>query len=131
MVAITRFFQKVSLDLVGFSASALCAIHCMVLPILIMAGTIGGFGLAHNHTLENIILALSAVIGLVSLVPAFINQHRKIFPLLIFAGGLTIILISRFIEGGFWEMITTTTGACLVATSHFVNWRYSRTACRF
>src|SRR5688572_19641027 len=96
MVALIRIFRRVSWDLVGISTSTLCAIHCLVLPFLVMMGSMSGYGMVHNHRFENVIIAVSAIIGLSSLIPSYLNHHRKLSPLYVLLAGFVLVLFSRF-----------------------------------
>lgn len=129
MVALIRIFRRVSWDLVGISTSTLCAIHCLVLPFLVMIGSISGFGVVHNHRLENVILAVSAVIGLSSLIPSYLNHHRKLSPLYVLLVGFVLVLFSRFNVNTHAETILTTFGASAIAIAHLINWRLCKTEC--
>jgi hypothetical protein len=120
VVALTRLFQRFSLDLLGISASALCAIHCAIFPILFLFGFIGA-DVAHNHKVENYILLGSAVVGMLSLLPAYL-RHKKMLPLAILLLGLALIGISRLVHA---ETFFTVAGACLVAGAHYLNWKIS------
>ena len=126
MVALSRFFSRFSWDVVGFSASVICAIHCLALPVLLMVSSISGLQVLHNHTIENFVLAFSAAIGSVSIIPGWRKHHRKTAPLFVFGCGLSMIIISRLDLALLAETLLTTVGAVLIATSHWVNWRLCR-----
>lgn len=129
MVALSRFFRKVNLDVVGFSASSLCALHCLLFPAFVLAGNLSVSAAVHNHAFENIILAISAIVGVSSLLPAYFSHHRSGRPLILFAAGMLVILLSRLTSGIALEVSLTTSGAALVALSHFQNWRRCQTEC--
>jgi hypothetical protein len=129
MVALFRIFRRVSWDLVGISTSTLCAIHCLVLPFLVMMGSMSGYGIVHNHRLENVIIAVSAVIGLSSLIPSYLNHHRKLSPLYVLLAGFVLILFSRFNVNSPAETILTTFGASTIAIAHLINWKLCRAEC--
>ena len=126
MVALVRLFRRVSWDIVGISASTLCAIHCLVLPLLVMMGSISGYGIVHNHTIENVIIGFSAVIGFSSLVPAYLGHHRRPAPLFVLVIGFLLITLSRLSISNLLETVLTTTGAATVAIAHLLNWRICR-----
>jgi hypothetical protein len=129
VVALNKFFGKITWDLVGFSTSALCAVHCIAFPILVLFGSFSSLGIAHNHALENGILLVSAIIGISSLVPSYMNHHRRRTPIAIFLTGFLLIIISRLPVSELWETALTTVGASTIAFAHVVNWKYCRMFC--
>lgn len=129
MVALVRLFRRVSWDLVGISTSTLCAIHCLVFPVLVMLGSISGYGIVHNHRIENVIIAISAVIGLSSLIPSWLSHHRKSTPLYVMAAGFVLIVFSRLTVSNQLETFLTTLGASALAFAHYLNWKLCRTEC--
>lgn len=127
MVALKAFFGRFSFDALGFSASAICAIHCLAVPAIALFSSWTPSGIAHSHNLESVILVASTFIGSVSIVPAWLRHHRKALPLVVFVIGLALITIGRFHITMLTEAIVTTSGALMVAFSHYLNWRYCRT----
>ena len=126
MVALSRFFSRFSWDVVGFSASTICAIHCAIVPLVILYTSMAGNDLVHNHTVENIILIFSATVGAISLFPAYRKHHQRLGPIAIFLFGIGGIILSRFHWPLLTESLQTTGGAITVATAHFINWRLCR-----
>ncbi len=126
MVALRRLFRRANLDVFGFSASAVCAVHCMAVPLLLIMGAFSPAHLAHNHELESGILLVSAVIGTFSLVPSIIRTHNRKMPLILFLLGMAAIVAGRFSLPLLWESLLTTVGAGLVALAHYQNWRVCR-----
>lgn len=126
MVAISRFFSRFSWDVVGFSASAICAIHCLIVPCLLLFSSFSGVELLHHHGLETVILFFSMAIGSISLIPSLIKHHRKTLPLVLLAAGLSFIAIGRFDVPLIFETLFTTLGAVVVASAHYVNWKLCR-----
>jgi hypothetical protein len=126
MVALSRFFSRFSWDVVGFSASLICAIHCLAVPVFLMISSITGLQALHNHSIENFILAFSAAVGSVSIIPGWRKHHRKIAPFIVFGFGLSLIVISRLNLALLTETLLTTGGALIIAASHWMNWRLCR-----
>lgn len=126
MVALRKLFQRANLDVFGFSASAVCAVHCMVVPLLLIMGSLTPTHLAHNHEVENAILLVSVILGSFSIVPSMIKIHNRRMPIVLFAAGIIAIVAGRFALPLLWESLLTTLGACLVALAHYHNWRICR-----
>jgi hypothetical protein len=127
MVALIKLFRRISWDYVGISASTLCAIHCLVFPFLVMLGSVSGLGMAYNHKYENVIIIASAIIGFTSLVPSYLNHHRRLNAITAFLVGFSLIIFGRFNVPVFLETVLTTLGASVVALSHLINLRLCRT----
>ena len=126
MVALRRLFRRANLDVLGFSASAICAIHCMVFPLLLVLGFLAPGHLVHNHEFESGILVLSGVLGSFSLIPSMINTHGRRAPFILFLLGISAIAAGRFSVPLLWDSLLTTAGAALVALAHYQNSRICR-----
>src|SRR4051794_26168842 len=121
MVAFQRFVSKLSWDMLGFSASAICAIHCMAVPAFLLLSSFSGSTALHNHTLETVILLFSTIIGSISIIPSYLKHHRKVVPLATFLLGISLIAVGRLQFPVLVETVLTVGGALLVATSHWIN----------
>jgi hypothetical protein len=113
------------LDKAGMWTSAICAIHCIALPMLITASAFSGLVFLNDPRIENSILAGSVLIGTGSLFPSYFH-HRKIFPLLVLLFGFLLIGLSRFMVNDN-ESVLVASGAASVASAHFLNFRFCRT----
>jgi hypothetical protein len=126
MVAITRFFSRFSWDVVGFSASTICAVHCLVVPLLLMLSSFSGLEVLHNHRVETFILVFSTTIGSISIIPGWRKHHGKLLPVFIFITGIAFISFGRLPIDPLAETVFTTGGALLVAIAHWINWKLCR-----
>jgi hypothetical protein len=126
MVAFNRFFSRFSWDVVGFSASAICAVHCLVVPVLLLLSSFSGSEFLHSHWLETFILVFSAAVGSASIIPSWFRHHRKHLPVLIFIFGVLFIAWGRLDVSLLAETLLTTAGATLVAIAHWLNWKFCR-----
>jgi len=111
------------LDLFGFSTSLLCAIHCALIPVVLTFSMLEGLHFLVDPTIEKTILCISLLVALVSLLPTYFRHHHKLFPLLIFGFGLTLIAIGRMELPMMVEVMLTSIGAGCVAIAHLINWR--------
>ncbi|NJL77157.1 MAG: MerC domain-containing protein [Saprospiraceae bacterium] len=119
-------FLSLHLDFLGFSASMLCALHCLSLPFLLSISTMGSLQWLDNFGVELVFISVSFVIASWSLGQSYFMQHKKLDALLVVIIGFVLILISRFVVDSA-EVIFTTLGGLLVAVAHFVNWKLSKT----
>ena len=113
------------LDKTGIWMSALCAVHCLVLPVLLSMSVFSGLAFMENERIENMVLIISAVVGAASLIPAALRHHRKFTPIFLLLCGFLMIAFGKFLFHEF-ESVLTSSGAGLVALSHYVNFRLCR-----
>ena len=113
---------KFNWDFLGFFASFLCAIHCVLLPLILAVFPVLGVGLSHNHELENVLILGSLIIAVISLGLGFKNQHGNLMPLALFALSVVIFANSYFLDhhSFFGEMLHFAGGAMLLV-SHILN----------
>ena len=69
-----------TLDKVGIAVTSLCAIHCIMLPVLLPILPLLGLTWVHNHAFERIILLITMVLGFITLFAGFHRYHRKLYP---------------------------------------------------
>jgi hypothetical protein len=118
----------------GSIASVICAVHCALTPLALLAlpviaahswdGLDGMFGAFWVDTTEWVflgVIALLAGFGLIATYP----RHRDIRPALITAGGLLVLTVSHLgIEpGGSQEVFLDVSGASMIALAGFWNRR--------
>ena len=104
--------------------TTLCAIHCLLLPLILPLLALAGLAFIGEDLLENTILGLSVAVGLWSLIGGA-RKHgewRLLVPLL--AGAL--IYSQRDILGHLGEPFIILLGASLIIYAHWSNLRRSR-----
>jgi hypothetical protein len=110
------------LDKAGIVTSALCAVHCIAIPIIISMSAFSSWAFLHDERIENVVLILSCIIAVFSLVPSYLKHHRKLTPIVILLFGFLLIGLSRIlVEVN--ESVFSSSGATLVASAHFLNYR--------
>ena len=88
--------SKISrLDMIGFSASTICAIHCALLPFAIVLLPLLGLEFIANPVIEYSLIGLSLVIGLYTLKNGYFYHHGRLYPVLIFLTGLAVVVIGH------------------------------------
>lgn len=130
------------LDLIGFSASTICAIHCAIMPFIIVSLPLLGLEFIANPIIEFIILGLSLVIGLFTLRAGYFEHHGKLTPALLFVLGMSIVISGHFLfhdhanveEAGehfdeYLFFIIAPIGAMMIAYAHFINRKWTKTKC--
>ena len=123
------FNEKGVLDYTGAAVSWICALHCLAMPFLLTLLPLVGLGFLADENVERLIILSSGILGLFSLVPAFLKRHGKYQPLLLFAAGIGLIIISHlFFEDLFgWKVLIILSGAALITIAHLLNRRYCKT----
>ena len=104
------------------AVSALCAIHCVVMPLIVGSLAAAGIGWLHNEALEWLILGTSLAIGLRALLPALRHRHGKKGCLWLFSGGMASILLGRLAQhGSLPDTPFVIFGAVLIISAHAMN----------
>lgn len=119
-----KFFQP-HLDFFGFSASMLCAVHCMAVPLVVTFGALSGLAWLTNPWVEITLIAASIWIASWSLTRSYFKYHRRFTAISIVAGGFALLIVSRFVAHE-WEPIMAVLGGVTIATAHWINWRLCR-----
>lgn len=114
--------SKSLLDRLGIWASSLCALHCLLLPILIPVLPYVSASFFADDWFEKTILSLSMIIGFWALLSGFYRYHRQLYPLYsLLLGGL--IYWNKDMFGEAYEPFTIALGAILIVAAHVVNIR--------
>jgi len=114
-----------TLDKVGIAVTSLCAIHCIMLPVLLpLLPLLPLLGLTsvHNHALERIVLLVTMVLGFITIFAGFHRYHRKLYPFYsLFLGGF--IYWQKDLLGHEYEHYVLIVGAAFVVFAHVLNIR--------
>jgi len=115
-------------DKTGATVSWVCAVHCLAMPFIISFLPLLGISFLAHEGIEYIIIGFSIVIALVSLLPAYFRQHRKIRTLLLFISGICFFIFADilFEESLTGKITFVLIGASLVTSAHFINRRLCR-----
>ncbi len=113
---------RVLFDKVGITVTSLCAIHCILLPVLLPLLPLLGLTVSHNHAFERLMLLFTMVLGFVALFIGFHRYHRKLYPFYsLFLG--VFIYWQRDVWGHQYEHVVLVIGASLVVLAHVMNMR--------
>lgn len=114
-------FFSLNLDFLGFSASMVCALHCMALPLVMTFSALSGLAWLENPWIEAIFIGLSFGIASWSLTRSY-RLHQQMAAIRIVVIGFVFIIVSRFADHG-WEPILAAVGGMTIAGAHWKNWR--------
>ena len=116
------------MDKLGIWVSGLCALHCLLLPLMLPVLPLIASSFLADAWFERTILSLSLIIGLTALLVGFFKYHRQLFPLYaLISGG--IIYWNKDIFGHEYEPVTIAVGASLIIAAHLINLKLCR-ACK-
>ncbi|MBN7823775.1 MerC domain-containing protein [Bowmanella dokdonensis] len=108
------------LDKMGIWTSSLCALHCLLLPILVPLLPYVGATFFADSWFERSILTVSLMIGFWALLSGFYRYHRQLYPLYsLVLGGL--IYWNKDMFGEAYEPFTIAVGAVLIIAAHVIN----------
>lgn len=116
------------LDQAGMVASSLCALHCLAMPLAVGVLPLLGLGFLADEQTEWTLIAITLLLGLISLLPGYLRRHRRWQPLAMFVFGAGMILAARllFEESEAVELIGVASGGICLTAAHAMNLRYSR-----
>ncbi len=111
------------LDKLSIAASLLCAIHCVLLPLVFTTLPFLGIELMKNIFLELVTVAISLMIGGWAIWKGYKNHHRNLLILILFIVGITLMVTGNFVNEKGNEMFLKFSGAALLVTAHVYNWQ--------
>lgn len=112
---------KINWDGLGIATSLACAIHCIVLPLVLTSLPLFGVNIIHNIFFEWGMIALAFVVGVYSLVHGFKTHHRNAIPVFLFVAGFILLISKQFFlnkEGYF-----LVPAVILIISAHYYNYR--------
>ena len=115
----------ISLDVLGFSGSFLCAVHCLAIPVLVSFGALSHFHLHITFAWEWVLFMLLLAIAIASLYGSYRHNHRDPRPLVVAAVSVLLITIGEFYHHGAGHLISGV-GGLFLASAHLLNWTMLR-----
>lgn len=114
--------NKGILDLLGISTSIVCAIHCILPPVIMSYTALGTIPFIDNIGFEISILISAVVFAGWSLIPSYkIHCHRG--PVIIAALGVSLFVLAHLAHGSAIEVVVLLIGGTLLSTAHYWNWK--------
>ena len=140
--------KKINWDALGITTSVLCAIHCALLPLLVVSLPVLGINIVHNVSFEFGMIGLAFVIGTRALWHGFRppvgppaplcpgrpsdfrpsgshHHHGRLLPLLLFSGGIILLLAKQIWHQ--YELRILPFAVLLILSAHILNFRRCRT----
>ncbi len=116
-------FIRLHLDFIGFTASLLCALHCVALPFLLSLTPLAGLQFLDNIYVEYAMIIISFLIASYALVRGYRKHYQKPLALLLVLFGFILIGAGQVLQAEWKEIILTSFGAITVAIAHLINWK--------
>ncbi len=142
MIKTIKHNMSLKLDLLGFSASTICAIHCALMPFIIVFLPMFGLQFIADPLVEYIFIAVSLIIGAFTFRHGYFNHHKKLYPFLLFLTGFFIIVAGHTLfhnhsheinsnhefsdTDNILFLLIAPIGAFIIAASHLINRRLSK-----
>ncbi|GAA5132275.1 MerC domain-containing protein [Thalassotalea piscium] len=108
------------LDRIGITATSLCALHCILLPVILPALPLLGVSFLADHVWEHVFLIITAVLGSIAMLSGFKRYHRKLYPFYLLILGVIIYWQKHDFSEAVQPFIIAL-GALLIVTAHFLN----------
>jgi MerC mercury resistance protein len=118
-------FFRFHIDSVGFWTSLVCGLHCALVPFMLTFFSWGYLTMLGSTVLETIIISVSFLLAVISLLPGY-SDHKKRTPIVYVLVGFILIGFGRLDIARLWEMLLTPSGAVMIASAHFFNWKFSK-----
>ncbi|MBN9385703.1 MAG: MerC domain-containing protein [Chitinophagaceae bacterium] len=116
--------RKINWDILGISASIICAIHCAILPLLLVSLPVLGVNIIHNAAFEYGMIVLAFLVGSLALLHGFRHHHRHPGPWLLFTAGLLLLVAKQIWHQ--YELWFLPFAVGFVIGAHVINYRFSR-----
>lgn len=107
------------LDKAGIVVAVLCALHCLLVPVVLPTLALMGLSFLGYELFERIILGISLLIGGVAVVMGM-RHHQSWLPLVFLAIG-GVLYFNKDTFGHGWEPLLIVLGASLIVVAHTLN----------
>lgn len=112
-------------DRIGIVVTAVCAVHCLALPLLLPVLATSDLAMLSHHEFEWVVLGLTFVLAAAVLTHGYRHHHHRRLPLVLAAFGAAICLL-RHELGAALEPLVLALGAGLIVVAHGLNLKWSR-----
>lgn len=108
------------LDRIGITATSLCALHCILLPVILPALPLLGIGFLADHMWEHVFLIVTAVLGSIAMFSGFKRYHKKLYPFYLLMLGV-VIYWQKHDFSETVQPLFIMIGATLIVAAHIIN----------
>ncbi|CUS48221.1 MAG: mercury (Hg2+) uptake transporter MerC [Idiomarinaceae bacterium HL-53] len=111
--------QHKTFDKAGIWVALLCALHCLLVPVVLPTLSLLGLAFLGLFWVEMAVLSLSALIGGVAVILGF-RHHGSIVPVVMLVAGVLIFVAKHDIHSP-WEQLAIILGSGLLIGAHTLN----------
>lgn len=115
---IKKYLERINPDLLGAMASITCAIHCMIIPLIVSIGLMNTAH--HGHTFDIVMLSFGLIFAMYSLGKKYI-ETRYITPILVALFGFGLLIFGIFSH----TWLASVSGGLAVAYAHYINYSHA------
>ncbi len=115
---------KINWDGLGIATSLACAIHCIVLPLVLTSLPLFGINIIHNLFFEWGMIILAFAVGIYALLHGYKTHHRILLPVWLFAAGFFFLIMKQFFLP--YEFIFLVPAVILIIRAHYLNYKLCR-----
>lgn len=119
------FLYKLNLDFAGVTASVICAIHCMAVPVILSLGIVNSSHWIHNHGIDMAVIATGIIIAALSLVSDY-KKHKSLIPLITIIIGFGLLCYGLLEKNHDTHLWWSLAGSLCVISAHLINWSKSK-----
>lgn len=112
------------LDRLGITATSICALHCILLPVLLPTLSFLGLEYFASHESEHIFLFATLILGTVALLSGYKDYHGKIYPFVFLYTGGFVYWHKHSVNEAI-EPVMIIVGAILLVSAHVINLKLS------
>ena len=120
---------KSSWDRLGIALSLACLVHCLLLPVAVVAMPVIAAQWLHPDSVHSLMAMVLLPVALLALVPG-LRLHRKWGVAGAMAGGLGLVSTAAFAGEGSvaheWAVLLTVAGGMILVLAHSINLRLCR-----
>ena len=119
-----RMNLKINWDGLGIATSVACAIHCVVLPLILTSLPLFGVNVIHNIYFEWGMIAFAFFVGAYALIHGYKTHHRSLLPVAVFTVGFIFLITKQFFLE--YESYFLIPAVLLIICAHVLNYRLCR-----
>jgi hypothetical protein len=113
--------RQINWDGIGIFTSVLCAIHCTIVPLAAGLLPLIGLSFLKQPLFEYGMIGLALGIGTWALWHGFAHHHRRLFPWLLFAAGMAVLIVKEVWSA--YELYFLPFAVVLILSAHILNYR--------
>jgi len=117
------------MDRVGVVASAACAVHCLLVPVLLSFSSVFAHFIPGEESTHRTLAVLVAAVGALALGSGY-RKHQQRAPFVLMACGLSLIVFTAVwgddLPNHAAEVAITVMGSCCMIAAHRLNHTFCR-----